>query len=120
MFPDLASAISHLRGGKLRALAVTQATPLLPGTPTLADAGFPLDVYSSFSVVAPAGTPAPIVQRLGAEIGRAMRVPALAEKLGAQALVPVFDTPEEFAASLKQERDRWAAFIRRNGIEPTE
>ncbi len=120
MFPDLASAISHLRGGKLRALAVTQATPLLPGTPTLADAGFPLEVYSSFSVVAPAGTPAPIVQRLGAEIGRAMRVPALAEKLGAQALVPVFDTPEEFAASLKQERDRWAAFIRRNGIEPTE
>jgi tripartite-type tricarboxylate transporter receptor subunit TctC len=120
MFPDLASAVSHIRGGKLRALGVTQATPLLPGTPTLADAGFPLDVYSSFSVVAPAGTPAPIVQRLGAEIGRAMRLPALAEKLGAQALVPVFDTPEEFAASLKRERDRWAAFIRRNGIEPTE
>ena len=120
MFPDLASALSHIRGGKLRALAVTQVTPLLPGTPTLADAGFPLEVFSSFSVVAPAGTPAPIVQRLGAEIGRAMRVPAVAEKLGAQALVPVFDTPEKFAASLKQERDRWAAFIRRNGIEPTE
>jgi tripartite-type tricarboxylate transporter receptor subunit TctC len=120
MFPDLASAVSHIRGGKLRALAVTQATPLLPGTPTLADAGFPLDVFSSFSVVAPAGTPAPIVQRLGAEIGRAMRVPAVAERLGAQALVPVFDTPEEFAASLKKERDRWAAFIRRNNIEASE
>ena len=120
MFPDLASAVSHIRGGKLRALAVTQATPLLPGTPTLADAGFPLEVFSSFSVVAPAGTPAPIVQRLGAEIGRAMRVPAVAERLGAQALVPVFDTPEEFAASLKKERDRWAEFIRRNNIEASE
>src|SRR5207253_3180674 len=62
MFPDVASAISHIRAGKLRALAVTHATPLLEGVPTLEQAGFPLDVFTSFSVVAPAGTPAPIVQ----------------------------------------------------------
>jgi tripartite-type tricarboxylate transporter receptor subunit TctC len=120
LFPDVASAISLLRAGKLRALAVTQSTPLLPGTPTLAEAGFPIDVFTSFSVVAPAGTPAPIVQRIAAEIGRAMRSPGVADKLGAQALVPVFDTPGEFAASLKKERDGWAAFIRRNGIQPSE
>lgn len=47
-----------------------------------------------------------------------MRTPAVAEKLNAQALVPVFDTPEEFGATLKRERERWAAFIRRNNIEP--
>jgi tripartite-type tricarboxylate transporter receptor subunit TctC len=59
-----------------------------------------------------------VVRRLNAEIGRAMRTAAVAEKLNAQALVPVFDTPEEFGATLKRERERWAAFIRRNNIEP--
>jgi tripartite-type tricarboxylate transporter receptor subunit TctC len=118
MFPDVASALSHIKAGKLKALAVTQATTQLPGVPTFAEAGFPLDVITSFSVVAPAGTPAAIVQRMNAEIGRAMRSPAVAEKLEAQVLVPVFDTPEEFAASLKKERDGWSAFIRRNNIQP--
>jgi tripartite-type tricarboxylate transporter receptor subunit TctC len=117
MFPDLASSIVHVRAGKLRALAVSLATPALPGVPTLAETGFPLEVLSSFSVVAPTGTPASVVQRLSSEIGRAMRTPAVAEKLDAQALVPVFDTPEEFAATLKRERERWAIFIRRNGIQ---
>jgi tripartite-type tricarboxylate transporter receptor subunit TctC len=120
MFPDVASAISHIKAGKLRALAVTQATPLLPGVPTLAEAGFPLDVFTSFSVVAPAGTPDAVITRLAAEISRAMRSGPVAEKLDAQALVPVFDTPAEFAASLKKERDGWAQFIRRNNIEPTD
>ena len=117
MFPDVASAISHIRAGKLKALAVTQATPLLPGIPTVADAGFPLEVITSFSVVAPAGTPGPIVQRFGVEIGRAMRSASVAEKLDAQALIPVFDTPEQFAASLTKEREGWATFIRRNAID---
>jgi tripartite-type tricarboxylate transporter receptor subunit TctC len=117
LFPDIASAISHIKAGKLRALAVTQKSALLPGAPTLAEAGYPLDVFTSFSVVAPAGTPAAIVQRLSAEIGNAMRSAAVAAKLDAQALIPVFDTPAEFAASLKKERDGWAAFIRRNAIE---
>src|SRR3954463_4637174 len=118
MFPDVASALSHIKAGKLKALAVTQATTQLPGVPTFPEAGFPLDVITSFSVVAPAGTPAAIVQRMNAEIGRAMRSHAVAEKLEAQVLVPVFDTPEEFAASLKKERDGWSAFIRRNNIQP--
>jgi len=120
MFPDVASAISHIRSGKLRALAVTHATPLLPGVPTLAEAGFPLEVLTSFSVVAPAGTPDPVVQRMSAEIARAMRAPAVAEKLAAQMLLPVFDSPEEFRASVKTERDGWAAVIRRNNIRPSD
>jgi tripartite-type tricarboxylate transporter receptor subunit TctC len=118
MLPDLSSAISHIRAGKVRPLAVSAASPVLPGVPTLAQAGFPVDALSSFSVVVPSGTPMPIVRRLGAEIGRAMRTPAVAEKLQTQALVPVFDTPEEFGATLKRERERWAAFIRRHNIEP--
>jgi len=120
MFPDVASAISHIRSGKLRPLAVTHATLLLPGVPTLAEAGFPLEVLTSFSVVAPAGTPVPVVQRMSVEIARAMRTPAVAEKLAAQMLLPVFDSPEEFRASVKSERDGWAAFIRRNNIRPSD
>jgi tripartite-type tricarboxylate transporter receptor subunit TctC len=116
MFPDVASVLPYLRSGKVVALAVNQRTPLLPGVPTLAEAGFPVEVFTSFSVVAPAGTPAAVVHRMSAEIARAMKSPALSEKLQAQALVPVFDTPEQFAADLKKERDGWAAFIRRNGI----
>ena len=120
MFPDVASAIGHIRAGKLRAIAVNQATPLLPGVPTLAQAGFPLDVFTSFSVVAPAGTPEPVLARLAAEIARAMRSAPVAEKLAAQALMPVFDTPAEFGASLKNEREGWAAFIHRNRIEASD
>jgi tripartite-type tricarboxylate transporter receptor subunit TctC len=120
MFPDVASAIGHIRAGKLRAIAVNQATPLLPGVPTLAQAGFPLDVFTSFSVVAPAGTPEPVITRLGSEIARAMRSGPVAEKLAAQALMPVFDTPAEFGLSLKNERDGWAAFIYRNDIQASD
>jgi len=120
MFPDVASVLPHIRAGKVVVLAVNQRTPLLPGVPTLAEAGFPIEVFTSFSVVAPAGTPRAIVQRMSSEIAKAMKSPALGEKLQAQALVPVFDTPEEFAADLKKERDGWAAFIRRNGIAQEE
>jgi len=116
MFPDVASVLPHIRSGKVLALAVNQRTPLLPGVPTLAEAGFPVEVFTSFSVVAPAGTPRAVVGRLSDEIAKVMKSPALGERLQAQALVPVFDTPEQFAADLKKERDGWAAFIRRNGI----
>jgi tripartite-type tricarboxylate transporter receptor subunit TctC len=116
MFPDVASVLPHIRSGRVLALAVNQRTPLLPDVPTLAEAGFPIEVFTSFSVVAPAGTPRAVVERMSEEIGKAMKSTALGEKLQAQALVPVFDTPERFAADLKKERDGWAAFIRRNGI----
>jgi tripartite-type tricarboxylate transporter receptor subunit TctC len=117
MFPDVASVLGHIKSGKAVPLAVTERTELLPGVPTLAEAGLPgVDATSSFSVVAPTGTPAAIVQRMSVEMVKAMKSPALAEKLQAQALNAVFDTPEQFAVSLKKERDGWAAFIKRNGI----
>ena len=118
-FPDAAIAIPHIRAGKLIPLAIIARTGLLPEVPTLAEAGFPgLEIYSSFSVVAPAGTPDAIVRRMSAEVLSAMKSPALAEKLEQQALIPVFDTPELFAAHLKEERAAWAAVIRRNAIVP--
>ncbi len=65
-----------------------------------------------------AGAPAAIVRRMSVEIARAMKAPARAQMLDTHVILPVFDTPEEFAASLKKERDGWAEFIRPNGIRP--
>ena len=118
-FPDAAVALAHIRAGKLIPLAIIEHAPQLPKVPTFAEAGFPgLEIYSSFSVVAPAGTPAAIVQRMSAEIVRAMKSPALAGKLEHETLIPVFDTPELFAAHLKKERAACEAVIRRNAIVP--
>jgi tripartite-type tricarboxylate transporter receptor subunit TctC len=118
-FPDAAVALPHIRAGKLIPLAIIEHAPQLPDVPTFAEAGFPgLEIYSSFSVAAPAGTPAAIVQRMSAEIARAMKTPALAERLAQETLIPVFDTPELFAAHLKKERAAWEAVIRRNAIVP--
>ena len=118
-FPDAAIAIPHIKAGKLIPLAIIEHAPQLPRVPTFAEAGFPgLEIYSSFSVAAPSGTPAVIVQRMSAEIIRAMKSPALAEKLEHETLIPVFDTPELFAAHLKKERAAWEAVIRRNAIVP--
>ena len=75
-------------------------------------------VETNFSVVAPAGTPGAIVQRMNAEINQAMRSSPLAEKLAMHAFIPSFDTPEEFAAKLARDRAFWAAFIRRADIKP--
>ena len=76
-----------------------------------------VEISNSFSVLLPAGTPAAIVRRLSAEAGKAMKSPMLAEKFDALALVPVFDTPEQFAAKLKRQRQAWSAFVSRGGIE---
>src|SRR5262249_25849067 len=90
MFADLASALPLLHGGKAVALAVTDRTTALPGTPTLAEAGFAtVQVQSSFSVVAPTGTPPAIVQGMSTEIMKAMRAPPLAKEAGAQAPLPL-------------------------------
>jgi tripartite-type tricarboxylate transporter receptor subunit TctC len=119
LLPDAASGLQHVRAGKVVPLAVDRRIAALPDTPTFDESGVPKfadQVFTSFSVAAPTGTPPAIVNRMSAEIMKAFRTPAFAEKLEAQSLVPVFDTPEAFAASLKKEREGWAAFIARNGI----
>jgi tripartite-type tricarboxylate transporter receptor subunit TctC len=117
MVSDIGSVLPHVRSGKVLALAVTTRTPHLPATPTLAEAGYPkIQTYVSFMVVAPAGTRPAIVQRLGAEIINTMKSPKFRERLDALGYVPAFDTPDEFAASLKKERQMWADVIRRNNI----
>ena len=114
---DLGAVLPHVRSARVVALAVTAPTHLLAETPTLASAGYPgIQASAGFMVVAPAGTPAPVVQRMSLEINRVMKSPAAREKLDGQGFIPVFDTPEAFAASLKRERQRWGDVIRRHKI----
>ena len=119
MFTDLASIDQHIKAGKVLPLAVNQKTPLLPEVPTLAEAGYPgVRAWTSFSVMAPARVPPAVIRRVGEEVGKALRNPAVAQRLEQQALIPVHDTPEEFAAELRKERQHWGEFIRRNNIQP--
>ena len=115
MYTDLASALPYVSSGKLTALAADRKTPLLPGIATFAEAGWPgIDSPTSFSVMAPSGAPPAVVHRMAVEIAKALKM--LAPRLEQQGLVPVFDSPAEFAADLAKERASWAAFIKRNGI----
>ena len=115
MYTDVASVLPHVQSGKVVPLAVDGKTALLPQVPTFAEAGWPkFEAPISFSVMAPAGVARPIVQRLSSEVATALK--ALAPRLEQQGLVPVYDTPEQFSASLKAERASWSEFIQRQGI----
>ena len=119
MLTDLASVRQYIDAGKLVALSLTDKSPLLPAVPTFAEAGFPgLKAFTAFSVLVPVKVPAALVKRLAAEIAKAMKQPPTASRLEQQALLPVFDTPEQFAASLKTEQTDWGAFIRAHNITP--
>jgi tripartite-type tricarboxylate transporter receptor subunit TctC len=109
--------LPQIRSGRIRPLAVTVETDMLPGVPSLEQAGYKeMEIYAWFHVVAPKGTPGAIVQRLNAEINKAMKLPANIEALRDLAVIPVFETPEEFAGRLKRTREIWGAFVRRNNI----
>jgi tripartite-type tricarboxylate transporter receptor subunit TctC len=115
MYSDLASALPYIASGKVTALAVDRKTSLLPNVPTFVDAGWAkFDSPISFSVMAPARVPPAIVQRMAAEVNQALK--AIAPRLEQLALVPVFDTPAEFASSLQAERAMWGTFIQRHNI----
>jgi len=117
MVTDISTAIPHLQARKVVPLAASHHSRHTPGTPTYAEAGYPsVDAYPYYSVVAPAGTPTALVQRISVEIVGLMKTPAFRDRLDAQALLPVYDTPEEFAAVLKKDRVKYAEVIRRNNI----
>jgi tripartite-type tricarboxylate transporter receptor subunit TctC len=116
--PDVAIAGPHIQSGRIVPVAISHHSDQLPNVPTVAQAGFPdFTLPSNFSVVAPAGTPRPIVERMNAEINQAMRT-TLADKLASHAFIPNFETPEEFGAELARDRAFWADFIRRAQVTP--
>ena len=112
---DLPSALQHIRAGKLVAIAVTspQRLPQLPDVPTVAESG--LTGYDStgwFGVVAPAGTPQAIINRLNLEITAALNDEAIRSNMRAQGVEPAPSTPEAFGAYIAAETAKWARVIR--------
>ena len=117
----LAALDPHIRAGKLRALTTTgdTRTPMLPDTPTLGELGVKgYPTYSWWGIYAPAGTPRPIVERMNAEIARALKSPEVAPKLAAQIGMEILaSSPEAFVEFQKVEQERWARIIKDNGIK---
>jgi tripartite-type tricarboxylate transporter receptor subunit TctC len=113
------SVLPHVRAGKLRAIGATTAarSRLVPDVPTLSEQGLSgVDAGAWNGIVAPAGTPAPIVDRLRREIVAVLKDPEVVAALHRQMMEVVGSTPEEFRAHLEEERERWSAVIRKARI----
>ena len=117
---SLPPAIPHIRSGKLRAIAVSTATraTAVPEVPTIAESGYPgFDDSTWFGFFAPLGTPAATVDRLNAEINRAMEAPDVREKLAGLGLESRRATVAEFAAFLRAEAPKWAKAVKDSGAK---
>ena len=119
MFPDIASALPQVRGGKLRALAVAseKRVAALPDLPTIGESGYPgFEAWAWQGFVAPAGTPRPVVMKLNSEFAKVMADPTIKQRLSESGFEPQTSTPEEFAAYMKSEIAKWAKVIRDSHI----
>ena len=119
IFDNMPSALPHIRGGKLRGLAVTGAkrSAVLPELPTISEAGVPGYESLSWSGIAvPAGTPKEVVLRLNREVGAVLALAEVKQKLADQGADPVGGAPEVFASHVRAERDKWGRLIRERNI----
>ena len=121
MFDNLPSSLPQIKAGRLRALAVTsrQRSSALPDVPTIEEAaglkGF--DATSWFGLLAPAGTPPEIVNRIQQEVARSFSSPAIKEKLVSQGAIPSGNTPAEFAKHIAAEHVKWAKVVKESGAK---
>lgn len=118
-FPVLSAAQGHVQAGKLRALAVTGAkrSALMPSVPTLAEAGVPGYAFETwFIVFAPAGTPAPVLEKLNATLGTVLQTAAVKERMVREGFDPTPSTAAQARFRLETEMPKWAKLIRERGI----
>ncbi|MEK8049422.1 tripartite tricarboxylate transporter substrate binding protein [Ideonella sp. DXS22W] len=118
MFDNAPSALPHVQGGKLRAVAITspQRSPLLPEVPTLAESGYAgFDVQSWFGLAAPAGTPRAVIDRLNTELNKLVAMPEVARRLAEMGATPATGTPEQMRAFAAAEQRRWQAVVKQSG-----
>jgi tripartite-type tricarboxylate transporter receptor subunit TctC len=121
MFDNLPSSMAQIKAGKLKALAVTSAqrSAALPDVPTIEEAaglkGF--EASSWFGLLAPAGTPMDIVNRIQHEVAKSLNTPAIKEKLLAQGAIPSGNTPDEFKRMIDAEHRKWAKVVKESGAK---
>jgi len=121
MFDAMPALLPFVVGGRLRPLAAASAerNRLLPDIPTFAELGYAgMDISLWYGVVAPAGTPQPIVRRLNAELGKILDLPDIRKSLADQGAEPQGGTPEQYAAFMREESARWRAVVTQAGIKP--
>ena len=114
-------AIPNIKGGKLRGLAVTSKTrnPVMPDLPTVDEAGVPgFENVTWHSIVVPAGTSRTIVTRLNTELVKILKLPDVKDRLESQGLQPVGSTPEQLAALIKSESQKYAKLVKDIGYQP--
>jgi tripartite-type tricarboxylate transporter receptor subunit TctC len=119
VFPALSPAMEHLRGGKLRALAVTGAarSPALPGVPTVSEFVSGYEVSGYWGVGAPSGTPTEIIERLSKEISASVNGQRLSSRITELGDVPLASPVSEFAPYVAQFTERWVKTLREAGIK---
>ena len=121
LFSSLPSALPHIQSGMLRSIVMTGAkrSEAAATIPTMAEAGLPgFEVSTGFGLFAPAKTPRPIINKLHAEVVKAMKMPEVRERLASQGAEPVGSTPEEYDAFVKTEIAKWAKVCKDAGIKP--
>jgi tripartite-type tricarboxylate transporter receptor subunit TctC len=119
-FSSLPPAVQLVRDGKVRALAVTgaQRSNILPDLPTVAEAGLPgYESVLHYGIVAPAGTPRPVVEKLNAALREAVAAEDTKERMAADGSEPHASTPDEYAADIDREETKWSAIVRKSGAK---
>jgi tripartite-type tricarboxylate transporter receptor subunit TctC len=119
IFENLAPAMPHIKAGKIRALGVTSAkrSAAMPDIPAIGETLAGFDISSWQAIFAPAGVPKPVVDRLAAEMIKAVKDPEISAKLVAQGIDPGGMTPAELAAFQKSEVEKWGKVIKAGNIK---
>jgi tripartite-type tricarboxylate transporter receptor subunit TctC len=119
-FSSLPPAVGLIKEGKVRALAVTSAkrSPILPDVPTVAEVALPgYEAVLHYGIVAPAGTPRPIIAKLSAALRTAVLSDELKSRLAEDGAEPLASTPEEYAADIDREETKWSAIVKASGAK---
>jgi tripartite-type tricarboxylate transporter receptor subunit TctC len=119
MFMTTVQSLPYLKQNRVKALGVSSKnkTPILPDVPPIADTipGYESDVW--FGLIAPAGTPKPVIKKLADEVARIVKSPDMSEKLAAQGAEPIGSTPDEFSRVIASDYAKWSEVFKKTGIK---
>jgi len=112
------AALTQVKAGRLKALATATKERMLPEVPTAAEAGLPgFEVAATYGVLAPAGTPKAVIDRLNAEIKKVLQMPDVRAKFDQQGVIPTYTTPEQTAHHIQGEVSKWAKVIKEANVK---